>query len=75
MKGTIRALDLGTYEKVIEKFYRLILGLESIYEVTITMDIELYYPSLLNDEALHDKLIDTLESIFGKKNIIKANPI
>ena len=75
IKGTIRALDLKTYELVIEKFKKLIRGLKSIYGVKIVMKIDLYYPSLLNDMSIHKKLVENLNGVFGNENIIEAKPI
>ena len=75
IKGTIRALDLKTYELVVEKFNKLINGLKSIYDVNIVMNIDLYYPSLLNDISIHKKLVASLNGVFGIENIIEAKPI
>jgi len=75
LKGTIRTLDLKTYQIVIEKLQRIIRGLKYIYSVKIAMKIDLYYPSLLNDKSVHNKISGTLNEIFGIGNVVEAKPL
>ena len=58
-----------------EKFNKLIIGLKLIYDVEISMEIDLYYPCLLNDVGINKKLESTLNEIFGIENIIEAKPM
>lgn len=75
IKGTIRALDLATYDHVIHELQKLIKGIEIIYDVTIELKINAYYPSLLNDINIHGKLLSELEQLFGSENILSMGPV
>lgn len=75
LRGTIRALSVETYKIILRKLEELIKGLEMIYDVRISMNIDLYYPSVLNDVSVHGKLTDALQDVFGKENIIEVKPM
>lgn len=75
LRGTIRTLSIETYKIILRKLEELIKGLELIYGVQISMNIDLYYPSVLNDTAVHNKLYPALQKVFGKENVIEVKPM
>jgi amidohydrolase len=75
LRGTIRTLNIETYKMILRKLEELARGLEMIYQVQISMQIDLYYPSVLNDESVHSKLNPVLENVFGKENVMEVSPM
>ena len=75
LRGTIRTLSIDVYKTILRKLEDLIKGLELIYGVQITMNIDLYYPSVVNDITVHNKLSPALQDVFGKENIIEMKPM
>ena len=75
MKGTIRALDIATYEAVVSRLKELLRGIGLTFGATIDFRITLEYPSLLNDDKVHEMLRDPLNAVFGEKNVLEAEPM
>jgi amidohydrolase len=75
IEGTVRALDLSTFNLAIERIEKIIKSLEMAFDAKITISYSLNYPSLLNDKGVHTKLNGTLVSVFGKENIIPIDAI
>ncbi|HTI12818.1 MAG TPA: M20 family metallopeptidase [Puia sp.] len=69
LQGSLRALNIDTYEKIVTKLRALLKGLEITHSCQIDLDFSAYYPSLLNDPAVHDLLAPVRERIFGKTNM------
>jgi len=66
LQGSLRANRLADYNDIITRLNALHRELETGYGCTIELDFSAYYPSLLNDEALHQKLAPIHNRIFGK---------
>ena len=75
MKGTIRALDLATYQKVVARMKELLHGIEISFGAKIDFSITLEYPSLLNDDQVHGLLKDPLNKVFGEENVTEMEPM
>ena len=75
IEGTVRALDLDTFNQVLERMEKIIKGTMLCFDATITIDYRLNYPSLLNDKGIHSEMGETLTSIFSKENIIPIDAI
>jgi amidohydrolase len=75
LEGTVRALDLKTYEEVKEKIKTIGEGIATTYGATFEIEYVLDYPSLLNHKAVHDQLVPALHSVFSNKNVIEAPAI
>ena len=75
VEGTVRALDITTYQQVLERINKIIEGTMSSFGCKITIEYNLNYPSLLNDKNVHNQLSGSLENIFGKQNIIPVDAI
>lgn len=72
LHGSLRALNIDTYQKLVARFRALLKGLEISFECRIDLDLSSYYPSLLNDAAVHGKLAPVQDRIFGKGNIYEG---
>jgi amidohydrolase len=75
LEGTIRAFDLVSMERVIERLNQMITGVSLSFSAQITLEFNLRYPSLLNDPAIHSKLGNSLNTVFGSKNVIRIDPM
>jgi amidohydrolase len=69
LQGSLRALNIDTYQKLVAKLRALVKGLEISYSCQIELDFSAYYPSLLNDPAVQDQLRPVQDKIFGKNNL------
>lgn len=72
LQGSIRALNIATYEKILERLQALISGTEVTYGCKVVLDISAYYPSLLNDEHVHAVLKPVLEKVFGAGRVMEG---
>src|SRR5258706_5890148 len=75
LEGTIRAFDLRSMERVIERLNQMIAGASASFSAQITLEFNLRYPSLLNDPAIHSKIGNSLNAVFGNKNVIPIDPM
>jgi amidohydrolase len=67
LQGSLRANRMADYNDIISRLKALHQQLESEYGCTIDLDFSAYYPSLLNDEALHQKLAPVHKTVFNDK--------
>jgi len=72
LQGSLRANRIADYNDIISRLKTLHRQLESEYGCTIELEFSAYYPSLLNDEAMHQKLSPVHQRIFGKENITEG---
>ena len=75
IEGTVRALDLSTFNQIIERMEKIIKGVMIEFDADIKIEYNLSYPSLLNDKNVHEQLSGTLQSIFGKESVIPIDAI
>ncbi len=75
IEGTVRALDLDTFNQVLARMEKIIKGTEISFDAKIKIEYNLNYPSLLNDKTIHAGMEETLASVFGKENIIPIDAI
>lgn len=75
IEGTVRALDLATFNQILERMEKIIKGVMMEFDATITIEYNLNYPSLLNDKEVHNQLAGTLQSVFGAGNAIPIDAI
>lgn len=73
LQGSLRALNIDTYNKIVDRLKDLLKGLETAFGCSIEMEFSAYYPSLLNDAALHEQLAGAQERVFGKGKIIEGS--
>ena len=74
-EGTIRALDIEVYKTINARLKQILdgvcLAFGASYELEYTMD----YPSTFNDAALHKRLQQPLEKVFGADHVLPVPPI
>ena len=75
LEGTVRALDLSTFNQVLERIEKILEGTRISFGCDIKIEYNLNYPSLLNDKNIHDSLTGALNTIFGKENILPIEAI
>jgi amidohydrolase len=75
IEGTVRALDLDTFNTVIERMEKIIHSVATAFDAEITITYNLNYPSLLNDSSIHTTLQPGLEQFFGKEKVREIDAI
>jgi len=72
LQGSMRAHQYNIYQDIVARMHALFQKLEQQYRCTIELDFSAYYPSLLNDEPLHEKLRPVQHRLFGEKNVVPS---
>lgn len=75
LEGTVRALDLSTFNTVIERMEKIIEATKIAFDCEIKIEYNLNYPSLLNDKKIHEQVSGKLADIFGKENVMPIDAI
>lgn len=75
LKGSLRVLNLDTYNLIVDKLKTLIRGMEISYSCRIEIEFTAYYPSLLNDSNVNHQLGAVQEKIFGENVISQAGQL
>jgi len=75
IEGTVRALDLDTFNQVLARMEKIIKGTEISFDAKINIEYNLNYPSLLNDKTIHAAMGEPLNAVFGNENIIPIDAI
>jgi amidohydrolase len=72
LQGSLRAVKKAVYDEVAAKMLYLVTALEKQYGCKIDLDFSAYYPSLLNDPAVHAKLQPVQKQLFGDDNVVES---
>ena len=72
LQGSLRAVRIADYNDIVSRLRTLLQKLETEYRCTIDLDFSAYYPSLLNDPQLHQRLSPVYENIFGGANVTEG---
>jgi amidohydrolase len=72
LQGSMRAHSYDFYHEIIARMHALFRKLETQYRCTIELDFSAYYPSLLNDPGIHEKLAPVQANVFGKENVVPS---
>ena len=72
LQGSMRAVSYDFYNEIVNRMHALFADLASQYHCTIDLDFSAYYPSLLNDPAIHTSLAPVHEDIFGRNNVVES---
>ncbi|MDI1355786.1 MAG: M20 family metallopeptidase [bacterium] len=75
IEGTIRALDLDTFNTVIARMEKIIKGTMMNFDADIKIEYNLNYPSLLNDKNVHSDMNAALNTVFGRDNVLPIEAI
>ncbi|KAA2243786.1 amidohydrolase [Chitinophaga agrisoli] len=65
LQGSLRALNIDTYRKIVARLENLLKGMELSFGCRIALEFTAYYPSLLNDAGIHAQLAPVHEQVFG----------
>jgi len=72
LQGSMRAHEYKVYQDIVTRMYALFQKLEQQYRCSIELDFSAYYPSLVNDAAVHEKLKTVQQTLFGENNIVPS---
>src|SRR6185312_1037891 len=72
LQGSMRAHEYNVYQEIVARMHSLFQKLEQQHRCTIELDFSAYYPSLINDESLHEKLKPVQHRLFGEKNVVPS---
>ncbi|GEP97093.1 M20 metallopeptidase family protein [Chitinophaga cymbidii] len=72
LQGSLRAINIDTYNLLLEKFQQLLKGMETSYGCSIEFEQIAYYPSLLNDAGIHHKLSGVHDDVIGKGKVLEG---
>lgn len=75
LEGTIRALDLDTFNSVKDRMEKIVQSVAASFDAEARLSYNLNYPSLLNDKSVHGAMGETLQAVFGQGNIIPIEAI
>ncbi|SEB21711.1 M20 metallopeptidase family protein [Pedobacter hartonius] len=75
LKGSLRVLNLETYNLIVDKLNTLIRGMEISFSCKITIEFTAYYPSLLNNAEINLRLVPVQELIFGDQVIQQSGQL
>lgn len=64
--GTLRALSMDNYRLIIRRMKDIIAGNARAFGTEIDLSIELFYPSVVNSEVVHQQLEETARRVFPK---------
>ena len=72
LQGSMRAHNYDFYHEIVARMEALFRQLTEKHRCTIELDFSAYYPSLLNDKNIHEKLTPVQNRLFGKENIVPS---
>ena len=72
LQGSLRAVRINDYNDIVARLGLLLKQLETEFKCQIELDFSAYYPSLLNDRAIHETLSPVQEKIFGLSNVVEG---
>lgn len=75
IEGTVRSLNLDNYNSMMDRIQTIIDGVAISFGAKIVIKLDIFYPSLLNDSELNNKLTNIAIDIFKKNGLIKIDPI
>lgn len=72
LQGSLRAVRIADYDDIVRRLKGLLDDLCAEFGCTIDLDFSAYYPSLLNDPDIHERLSPIYEKIFGNENVTEG---
>ena len=70
IRGTIRSLELPDYNLILKRFNEIIQGAEQMFEAKVEFKIDSFYPCVINNEEVCEKLKITANEIFPNGLIV-----
>ena len=74
IRGTVRALDMEEYNLILKRMNEIIEGVARSFNTTINFSVDLFYPNLENDTALHQKLEPLAKEVFPN-GVAETDPL
>lgn len=74
IEGTTRSLDMDNYHEMMKRMNTIIEGMATTYNAKIELEMNMFYPSLLNDDAVHQKLLPVANKIFNNR-VLRTPPL
>lgn len=74
LEGTVRTYSPEVRDAVERRMDEIVSGITSAYGGSYTMDYDRGTPATINDPALAEKMMPTMERIAGTGNVIMLNP-
>ncbi len=71
MEGTVRTLSEENRKRVLNRLKSIAEGIASTFRAKAHVDIELGYPSVINDPEITDKVIQAGRIFLGEENVIE----
>ena len=72
LQGSLRAVRIADYDNTVRRLKGLLDDLCAEFGCTIDLDFSAYYPSLLNDPGIHERLSPIYKKIFGNENVTEG---
>lgn len=72
LQGSLRAVRIADYDNIVRRLKGLLDDLCAEFGCTIDLDFSAYYPSLLNDPGIHERLSPIYKKIFGNENVTEG---
>jgi amidohydrolase len=72
LQGSMRAHEYNIYQDIVARMHTLCQKLGQQYRCDIGLDFSAYYPSLINDPTVHEKLKPVREQLFGETNVVPS---
>ncbi len=74
MEGTIRSFDQGMREEIHKRIERTAKGIAASAGAEIALDLKFGYPATVNDPALTERMMPTLQRVAGEGNLVSVQP-
>lgn len=71
IRGTVRALECNVMDEIEELLNRLCEGLSLAHGARIEMELHRGYPALINDCALHRKILPLAQELLGQEHVFE----
>lgn len=72
LEGTIRNFDMGIREQIHAKIRKTAVAIADSAGATADVSIDLGYPVTINDPALTEQMLPTVERVVGEGNLIES---
>lgn len=74
LEGTVRTYNPDVRDTIERRMGEILDGITSAYGGTYTLDYDRGTPATINDPALAEKMMPTMEHIVGRDNVIMLDP-
>ncbi len=75
VEGTLRTVRRETRESLRERLDRIVRGVTSAYRADYELKIVEGYPPTVNEPAVTDRAVETLQDTFGVEAVVEVPPV